>query len=229
MIPPRENPFRVDRVSTLPFIGANVPALAEAFLKLGRAAIVGQHGTGKSTLLRTLGDYLTEAGYEVKHISLPGSATAAERRAALNFSVGARPASPEGVDCPSRATQASPLQNGEVVLFDGFEQLGWLQRRRVLRWPRLLVTAHAPTRLPTLITLKPTLAELDRVIERLLPDADAEVRSFARAAFVRHRGDVRATLFDLYDAVSVPSPVGTRGRGQKAVLPGDDDGGRVVV
>ena len=173
---PRDNPFRVDRVTALPFVGGDVSAIADRLLALGRGAIVGPHGVGKSTLMHDVGRMLNERGVRTITVGLSGSASSAERAGAVN------------------AVAAAPPE--AFVLFDGYEQLTWPERRRARRHARLLVTAHRPTRLPTLLTLRPTTATLDAVLSTL----GVAPTAAAHAAFARHRGDVRETLMTLYDA-----------------------------
>ena len=178
---PRTNPFRVDRVSALSYLGGDVSGLIDRLLALGHAAIVGPHGVGKSTLMRAIGDALRERGVTCLAVNLPGSATREQREAAL--------AEIAAVDT------IAAMNAGTFILLDGYEQLTWPERRRVRRHRRLLVTAHRCSRLPTLVTLRPTTATLDAVLIALaVPPTPA-----AHAALRRHRGDVRETLMSLYD------------------------------
>lgn len=179
MTPPRLNPFRVDCVSALPWLGDDLETLVSRFLELRQAAIVGPHGVGKSTLLRSIGKTLADRGHAVLALSLPGSATAAQRRAIVG----------------------TPMKRDAVVLLDGYEQLTHWQRFHARRrFGRLLVTAHAPSRsLPTLLTIRPNPKVLHRVLVALLDPVPPELLSRAEKLLLSHRGDVRQCLFDLYD------------------------------
>jgi DNA replication protein DnaC len=178
---PRQNPFRVDRVTALPFLGADVPALALRFCELNQAALVGPHGAGKSTLLRSIGTTLAEQGHRVRTLTLPGSATSIQRRVLLR----------------------SPIDEADIVLLDGYEQLTrWQRYQARRRFRRLLVTAHNSSRsLPTLLTIQPTIETLHRVLAGLLGEVPPDLAVRAEAIFIRHHSDVRQTLFDLYDQV----------------------------
>jgi hypothetical protein len=92
-----------------------------------------------------------------------------------------------------------------LVIIDGYEQLGWLERLRLARYCRrarlgLLVTAHSPRRIPTLIRLAP-----DRnLIEQLVADLAARVSTPIKpidvaASHACHGSNVREIFFDLYD------------------------------
>jgi hypothetical protein len=94
------------------------------------------------------------------------------------------------------------------LIIDGFEQLGWLTRWKVKRHCKkhhqgLLVTAHRDLDLPTLYkaNVSPELAM--QIVEHLLPDHDmryAILKDYNIAMQLkRHRGSLRAVLFELYD------------------------------
>jgi hypothetical protein len=92
-----------------------------------------------------------------------------------------------------------------MIVIDGYDQLGWLERRRVLRSCRqaqmgLLVTAHWPVHLPTLIRLAPDKALIKELVSTLTariatPITDEHVA----ASHACHASNVREILFDLYD------------------------------
>jgi hypothetical protein len=147
-----------------------------------RGAIIGPHGSGKSTLLETLRPAIVAAGKEVQAVSLHDR----PRRLPAEF-------------IPNHNTSNS------VLTIDGYEQLSWLKRWRLARRCRrakcgLLVTAHAPTRYPTLVNLAPNL----RLIEQLAADLCSELstsitRKDVAASHACHGSNVREIFFDLYD------------------------------
>ena len=102
--------------------------------------------------------------------------------------------------CISRDPNCKPL-----LLIDGYEQLNswsrWLVRHRCRRngWG-VLITAHEPVTIPTLIELQASLPTLQAVVNRLLPQ---DVRSITprdvAEAFESAHGNLRDALFDLYD------------------------------
>ena len=83
--------------------------------------IVGPHGSGKSTLLQTLRQALLNAGRKVHQFTL----TSGERR------------------LPAAAHDMSNWDDKTQVVIDGFEQLGWWQRRSLKR-ARRAPTAPTP-------------------------------------------------------------------------------------
>jgi hypothetical protein len=64
----------------------------------------------------------------------------------------------------------------------------------------LLVTAHTPTGLPSLLHTAPDLGTVQAIARTLLGDEAAKIsdRDVA-ASFADHQGNVREVLFDLYD------------------------------
>jgi hypothetical protein len=181
------NPFSSARVrpGALPFelpARETLDGLWQRFLAAGeRGQVVGEHGTGKSTLLRAL-------------------AQVAERHGRTAILFGAAP----GQVMPLRAEQLA-FPADALVVVDSFEQLGSCARRRLRRACRrrhagLLVACHRDAGLPTLWRTDPSPELLNRLVERLLDGfppliAPADIR----AAYELHNGDVRESLFRLYD------------------------------
>ncbi len=186
--PPSENPFstRHVRPGAIPFIFP--PAInSESLLGLlaehdWRGSIVGPHGTGKSALLMTLIPAIQGSGRAVVHYELH--------------------------DGQRRLPQVPALPKGDgnvVVVVDGYEQLSWCRRTRLLRrcqrrhWG-LLVTSHAEVNLPTLFRTHVDVALACRLVRDMIgPGNKAISEADVRAAFTRHEGNLRETLFALYD------------------------------
>jgi hypothetical protein len=101
-------------------------------------------------------------------------------------------------DLGRRLARLPPEERGEkVVLVDGFEQLSWLERRRLLqRAPRLVVTSHGPCSLPTLLETRTSPELLRSLVHELQPGISAQ--SLDRA-FFRHNGNLRLVFRELYD------------------------------
>jgi hypothetical protein len=146
--------------------------------------IIGPHGSGKSTLLQSLMPELQRAGRSIRLVVLRSG----QRRFPL---------------------QTLPLASGNSatqVIVDGYEQLGWFARRRLLRWCRqwgtgLLVTAHGPAGLPDLWHSETSLELALELLRRLLNDGERSRISNANIAAAFHdcRGNLRETWFQLYD------------------------------
>lgn len=124
---PADNPFRTERIDRLPYrlTGATLDDLAGRFAALGgRAAIVGEHGAGKSRLLATLADHLETRG-----------------RPSLRIRCGRDP-------LPSAEQLA-----GRLLVADELDRLGRLRRRlllaRAVRAGGVLAAVHrVPRDLP---------------------------------------------------------------------------------
>lgn len=149
-----------------------------------RGAIIGAHGSGKSTLMHALRPALEAAGRPVVLFELHDG----ERRLPTSL----------------RAAGVAP---GGMVLVDGYEQLSWWSKLLLL-WVcgrlrcGLLVTAHRLVALPTLWVTQ-TSEELAVAVVRKLAtvehgDSVVTADEIARA-FVSHDGNIREMLFGLYD------------------------------
>jgi hypothetical protein len=184
-----ENPFsaRHVRPGGIPYIfptDQNVEMLVERLRQNGwRGEIVGPHGSGKSTLLETLTAALERAGRSVVMIALHDGQRRLPREPLSTLRLG------------------SPVS----LIIDGYEQLGYWSRWTLQRFYRrhgvgLLVTAHASVGFPTLYqtTITPELAE--QVVEKLLGGRTSPFSTaVVSQCLSKHDGDLRETLFELYD------------------------------
>jgi hypothetical protein len=148
-----------------------------------RGAILGPHGSGKSSLLAALIPAIRRSGKTVLLIELHDG----QRR------------------LPVALSERDDLTADSVVVVDGYEQLSCLARRRLGRFCRsrgtgLLVTSHHPVGLPELFHTNTSLALAEAIVTTLLAGRGDFVRSEEVAErFQAHAGNLRETLFDLYD------------------------------
>lgn len=166
--------------------------------------IVGPHGSGKSSLVATLVPEIVAAGRQVKLLSA---------RAGELYDCAAPP-SDSALRHQEHGPASLPLSRSRVlqvapglpvVIVEGFEQLGWWQRRQWRtvcrrRGVGLLVTSHQSCGLPMLIRLVPDC----RLIEQLVADLCTQVSTGitmadVAASYARHGANVREILFELYD------------------------------
>ena len=149
----------------------------------GWGAIVGCHGSGKSTLVASLLPLIRNRGSEPIVVSLHGGRNRLE------------------TCIPS----AAELSSHSMLIIDGFEQLGRWQRWRLLRTCLrrscgLLVTSHRSCGLPELAVLKPQIELIHRLVENSLPDHHGCIQDDdVQRAWKRHPGNVREVFFSLYD------------------------------
>jgi hypothetical protein len=185
----RQNPFSAHRIqpSAVAFLfppGTSADALVERLhAALWRGQIVGPHGSGKSTLLAALLSALQRAGHSTLSIALRDG----QRKLPREFLAAARRSSPD------------------LLAIDGYEQLGLWRRFMLGRLCRrrglgLVVTSHRSAGLPDLFRTAVDARLAWRVVEQLQAGFPPLV-TFDDVAerLARHPGDLRETLFDLYD------------------------------
>jgi hypothetical protein len=191
-----ENPFCTRRIRPggIPFLfplGEDTETLLERLRTNGwRGEIVGPHGSGKSALLATLIPALERAGHRVTLIELHDGQRRLPAQSAAQL-LGRQ--------------ESSPTASPGILVVDGYEQLPrwrrWLLRRRCRRcgWG-LIVTSHASVGLPPLwqTSVTPELAQ--RIVDGLTPsELPLLTPSDLSECLARHHGDMRETLFSLYD------------------------------
>lgn len=183
-LPAEQNPLRCDRIHGVAFQfgeGSWEEHLERLRQLRYRAAILGDHGRGKSTLLRELETRLPRA----RLLEVPW----------------------EPADHGPLLEQARRLeQAGHALLVDGLERLRWRDRQRLWSIGRraagLVVTVHRRCRLPVWIHCRTTADLLHRLLDQLGLD-QAEHRRAAEAALSRCDGNVRDMLRLLYDELAM--------------------------
>lgn len=182
-LPARANPFRTERVHQVRYRpqGVTWAALIERLQRLRyRAAIVGPHGHGKTTLLEDLRPRLHELGLRTHLLFLNGDDA---------------PAPP-----PGWLDTLADLSPRDVVLVDGYDLLGpvarWRLRRRTRRAGGLIVTTHRRCALPTLVRCTTDAALLGELVDQLGQPLPAPALADLHR---RHRGNLRFALRELYD------------------------------
>lgn len=194
MIKARENPFRTERVESLllfrpEWIGDSWAAILDRWDSLGRfAAIVGPHGSGKTTCLESLHPILEARGYNVQHLKVNSF----------------------------RMEDLSLVQPKSVVLLDtvGLQRgwkssrgFGWARwrfwrelRSRVKRCAGLIETRHQRGVRPVLLRTRTTASLLGNCI-RTVHDSHGLSEVEVARLFRRHRGNLRDALRECYDQV----------------------------
>jgi hypothetical protein len=187
--PPAENPFCTKRVrpGALSFIFPPDQS-AEALVDRLRQAnwwgeIVGPHGSGKSTLLATLVPAIEHAGHRTVLVELH-----------------------DGQRWLPRGLKSDPrLHAPAVLIVDGYEQLSRWSRLLLTRLCRrrrigLLITTHESVGLPELHRTVATPDLANQIVAELIGDREFRIPTEEVAqSLARRHGDLRETLFDLYD------------------------------
>jgi ATPase subunit of ABC transporter with duplicated ATPase domains len=180
----RENPFKTDSVLGVRYRlrDRTWEELFERLKKLNyRAAIIGPHGTGKTTLLEEMEPRLAARGFRVIHLRLDRETRSFEQGFLRRlFTI---------------------LGERDVILFDGAEQmsrLGWqLFKIRSKRAAGLVITSHRRGMLPTLMECA-TSSELLREIIRELLGGEARCEMTDKL-HTKHGGNLRDALREMYD------------------------------
>lgn len=185
----RDNPFRTERLERIAFRdgGPGLEGIRSRWIALGRrGAIVGPHGSGKTTLLRALGAGAAREGFRVhrwfRNAESPPPAPLALVR------------------------QARGLGPDDVLVVDGAGHLpGWAWRlvERLARSAGgLLVTAHAPGLLPTLVETRTDRALLAALLAELTGEERPRWEPLALSLFDRCGGNLRDVFLTLYDVAA---------------------------
>jgi hypothetical protein len=181
-----DNPFRSERLHAIRYrlAGRSWDDLMARLAALDtRAALVGPEGHGKSTLLEAIGERLAARGFGIQRLRL--------RRDAPRFERGF---------LDRALAKVGPR---DAILFDGGDHSGkrdWLRVARAARGAGgLLITTHAPGRLPTLHECSTGPEVLDDLLLELLGDQAARWRADARALWTVHAGNLREVFSALYD------------------------------
>jgi len=143
-----------------------------------QGAIVGPHGTGKTTLLETLSPYWNERGFIEQRV---------------------RPIAPENrIDIDWRA-----IHRHSLLVVDGFEQLTppyrwWVRQRVRSKHARLLVTTHQENRLPTIFKASTSWERTLRISRMIFPGDSSSYERDWKSIWQASEGNVREYLFGLY-------------------------------
>ena len=183
----RENPFRTEIVLRYRYVfagGQSMSGLVERFDAMNcRAAIVGEKGRGKTTLVEDFCDYLVANGRAVSMLRL----NTLERKVARQR---------------CRELLNSATRNSILVL-DGAEQLNWLEWRWFQKSSRnfrgLLVTTHQPGRLDQLIHCESNVETLKNAVSQIAPSEACKLQKDIASLFAQHHGNIRECLRSLYD------------------------------
>lgn len=187
--PPRSNPFatrftRPGAIAPLDAAGSPID-LDEVLGRLtalgGSGSIEGLHGRGKTTVLLALAGRACVRGQAVT-----------VRRVRSVFDL-------DGI---FRDLVRLPI--GGTLFIDGWESLGWFPCHltrclAAFRGCRLVVTSHRPSGLPRVMWCRTSPRLLAKIVAQL-PDPGAVIDAHdVGEAFDRHGGDLRESLYDLYD------------------------------
>lgn len=182
----RDNPFAVERIQAIRYRPVNMTfdqSLARLHELNYRAAIIGPEGSGKTTLLEDLQQMLQQKGL----------------RANLTFVNDT-----SRFDSPACRRLLSELTRDTILLLDGADLIrrwDWslLKRHTITHTSGLVITSHRRGLLPTLIECTTSPALLKEIVSDLLPRGRTIPMAFLDSLYLRHQGNLRACLRELYD------------------------------
>lgn len=181
----KDNPYRVERIHSLPFLFTDQD-FAQFYQVVKdhnfRGAIVGPHGSGKTTLVENLIKEFQSRRIPVTHCRLQDDGKSANESRLRKW-----------IDQASFSS---------ILILDSAGLLGWWRWRSLFKesakYKGLIITTHHPGRLITLIKTKPTFETLLSVIAHL-ELIDPPSKSYLIDLFKKHRGNIRECLRELYD------------------------------
>ncbi|QDU77047.1 hypothetical protein Pan97_41070 [Bremerella volcania] len=180
----RRNPFstRFTRPGEIPFVfpaGHSLESVIAAIEQPGaQGAIVGPHGSGKSSLLETLSQHWSKLGLIEQRVRL----TASRKHEVIPL---------------------GDLDSDSLLVIDGFEQLAFWKQRWI-RWRcqqkavRLLVTTHGDCGLPVILITQPDWPLALKLSSMLLASDVTPYEADLRAVWEEDPGDIRDYFFRLY-------------------------------
>lgn len=179
----KDNPFCTECLNGLDFrfFGADTHSLLDELERRGmRGAIVGPHGSGKTTLMERLRNTLTKRGWNVRFCRMDDRS----RSLPANFLI----------------RRPGP---GELLCIDGIDLLPAWDRVRLRRASRtaggLLVTAHRGGSLPTLYRCGTSKTLLRDLIGELLSGQRSVISPDLDTLYDRYGGNLREVFLHLYD------------------------------
>lgn len=155
--------------------------LARLALLGGSGSIEGLHGRGKTTALLALADHASRHGLAVIVLRVRSIRDLAEVCRSL-----------------------IQLPPGGTLFVDGWESLGRMPGLVIrllvgLRGCHLVVTSHGPAGLPVLMQCRTSPRLLRMILTHLPASVAALGTQDVDEAFFRHQGNLRESLYDLYD------------------------------
>ncbi len=182
----RDNPFAAERLQTIRYrpLHTTLDRILARLHELNyRAAIIGPEGSGKTTLLEDLQQLLERKDLRTRLVFVNDTAR---------------------LDSPGCRRLLSELTRDAILLLDGADLIrrsDWslLKRHTITHAYGLVITSHRRGLLPTLLECTTSAALLKEIVAELLPQGRTIPAGFLDSLYLRHQGNLRACLRELYD------------------------------
>lgn len=197
------------RLAWIDYENAELSHLVDRFLRFNRRGqIVGVHGSGKTSLLENLVPLLGTVVFRADGFCSQRFRTDFQLDSKSIVWLTLRKGS-QVMEFLNQLLRIEQFQG--ILVLDGFEQLNWWRRYRLIRWTNrqrcgLLVTTHRQVRMPLLCRTRVTSEVARLVLAQACDQALVDSSLFKRfddldwsEMLRKHHGNLRECMMELYD------------------------------
>lgn len=184
MVTAENNPFSVSKIHNLPyqFSGANMNTILRNWSSQNyRGIIKGNHGVGKSTLLKEIVCHLKRRDEKINYIFLNNKKKL----------------------CTIDLINLLRLDKKFIVVIDGWEQIGFFYKILLyIKFKSLkgfIGTSHQNTIFPVIFEASTDFKTFSDLVMKLIAEYPEKMLPDLRMLYDKNNGNIRDCLFELYD------------------------------